>query len=446
MNRITSRLIARYGVRQLEMLHQANTAADAAELHVAAAWQKLLDYIRTRPRDPWAARIHIAHILAPLGPALATELRKRFRRLAKWGHAAAVDPLVDELPSKFVRARASVAAAVLHEEHEADKTEPGQVRVQYGRESLAMPGGLQVLNTAHARERAREPARKVSRDRARELFEAILFPPPSEEEVDAIVFSTDWERRIMALTGLAPPEEIAAKLTAGFVQGKSMQAVAHDLVPVLDGVRASARRVARTEGVRVGHESQMAAWENLGDLRIGYQIHATLDQHTRPKHAARNGTIYYREPAPGQESEDEMPRPPIEEDGSVAHNCRCHNTPVLRSLAELTDNPEAMALFTTAKDKIIPDPVVYSQWFDGADDKRRRLAVGARRYEVVRDRLDGRLPSWGDFLDPNSGKLMHVETLRREPDADRFTRRAAVAELMAERKRAIQRAAAMQPI
>lgn len=87
----------------------------------------------------------------------------------------------------------------------------------------------------------------------------------------------------------------------------------------------------RHESIPVSGDEQLDMHErHAGDLIIGYQIHAVLDEQTRPEHRERDGTVYYRDPGPGQKGMDEMPRPPREADGNMAWNCRCMLTPVLR--------------------------------------------------------------------------------------------------------------------
>lgn len=61
---------------------------------------------------------------------------------------------------------------------------------------------------------------------------------------------------------------------------------------------------------------------------IGWQVLGILDDRIRPAHRERHKTIYYANPKPGQKGYDEMPNPPYEADGSLAHNCRCVVIPV----------------------------------------------------------------------------------------------------------------------
>ena len=164
------------------------------------------------------------------------------------------------------------------------------------------------------------------------LTVGALFPPPTPDEVTRIVFNSNWAQRMGRLTRLAAPEAVAARVAVGVQQGMTQQQLAKLLRPAVQGVASSARRIARTEGLRVGHEAKQEAYDALGDLVVGYQVHAVLDSATRPEHRRRDGWIFYRDPKPGQRPMTDCPHPPLEADGTVAHNCRCYLTPVLRPL------------------------------------------------------------------------------------------------------------------
>jgi SPP1 gp7 family putative phage head morphogenesis protein len=106
--------------------------------------------------------------------------------------------------------------------------------------------------------------------------------------------------------------------------------IAREILPAVQNVQASARRIARTESLRVAAAVQMEAHAGLGSLVVGYRINATLDKNTRPEHRARDGTAYYAHPQGDQLGYDQMPRPPQESDGSMAWNCRCWLSPLIR--------------------------------------------------------------------------------------------------------------------
>ena len=91
--------------------------------------------------------------------------------------------------------------------------------------------------------------------------------------------------------------------------------------------------------MRVAAATQMDAHAALGDLVVGYKVHATLDNNTRPWHRSRDGQRYYLDPAPDQKGMAQCPHPPDEAaDPSerpvgtprTAWNCRCYLTPILR--------------------------------------------------------------------------------------------------------------------
>ena len=280
----------------------------------------------------------------------------------------------------------------------------------------------------------------VSKEQAEQIKDAIFEQIP-KDKLDAIVLGgpaygrKSWHARIAQQTQLAPPDQIAALVTTGYLQGETPTALAKRLRPWVQGVASSARRVARNESMRIAHATRMEAYENMGDMVVGYQIHATMDTRVRPEHAARSGTIYYKKPVMGQLGLDKMPQPPLEEDGTVAHNCRCWITPVLEVQSQVEDNPAAKALFTDNKDKLIPNPAVYNDWFDRASESDKERVVGKSRLKTIRNQLGaGEKISWGHFVNPNNGSLIDTDVLKNEHPNIRIGRLEKFDELMADRK------------
>lgn len=160
---------------------------------------------------------------------------------------------------------------------------------------------------------------------------ADLFPAPSVDWVALVlapfVRPADW-RQLGTDAHKRMPEDLAAQIAASMAAGKTHREVARDIQPLLDGSRVRAVRAARTFGLHAAHAGQRAAWDQAGDLIAGFTVHATF-HNTRPEHAARDGTTYWKNPRPGQKGMDECPRPPLEADGSIAWNCACWLTPVL---------------------------------------------------------------------------------------------------------------------
>lgn len=391
-------MAARIGIAQAQTLAHADRIADGIDGKIKRLWAKILRLMASKPLPP-DARTQIADLLRQVFFLTISGLSSGFHQLAKVSHARAVDELMTITP------QAALNVALVGE------SEP-QTGLQESR-------------------RLTEPQRR--------RVQAQLFPSLSADRVTQIVrqptASLSWQGRIASISGLAPPDQLAALVIQGISQGQTVDRMARAIFPTVNGVRTSARRIARTEGMRVAHEARMDAYAGLGDLIIGYQIHATMDWRVRPHHAARNGTVYYRNPKPGQESMARMPRPPIEEDGSVAHNCRCYLTPVLDVDPDIENDPSAKALFTDNDHKLVPDPVTYDDWFQTASDQERRWAVGARRLAIVSRQLaPGESLTWAHFLDPKTGQLLSLDTLRKETESARDARVDMVNDVIAQRR------------
>lgn len=407
---LTARLAAISGIRQLHLLDKANGLADEVDRLFARSWRRVLSLLRSR--DSFNAAAQSRAVFDALYPDLVRVMAGGFSRLVTWSHGQSARMLSRSLPLDYLQAAIVTPRIPRHTLEDASGDPAGLL--QFAIDPLT---GLAVTDRTTS---LREPA--VDKDAARKLFEQLLLPPLPENKIQRLIFQSGWTQRIESLSKLAAPDLLTTTITQGIAQGKTQAEIARLLLPALDGVRASARRVARTVGLDVAHQAQMEAFDGLGDLLAGYQIHAVLDQHTRPAHAARNGTVYWRDPQAGQLGFDVMPQPPKESDGTYAPNCRCHLTPVLRQPAALRDRTPSYA---TAAGRIVPDPAVYSEWFERAPDRLRRMAVGARRYEHVKQQL-GTTPRWADFLHPETGELLHLDTLKQESAFDRIQRRQAV--------------------
>ena len=434
MNRITSRLAARAGTRQIEAIIKADAAADSADRAITRLWSQVLALLRSTS-NPWEAHHRTRHLFRDLAPTLHNTLSDSLTGIASWGHQSAVANLVRTLPRDYLALAAGRRFATL----ESRELREDLARDFAGIITLGIDAGGQLV----ARDRAahlREPARQgMTIEEQYELFKRLLFPPPSMADLTRIVFGAfhgvRWDQRLAGVSRLASPEQMAGVIMAGYSQGKNQREIAKDLMPIVDNVRSAAKRIARTEGMRIAGEIQMDAHERLGSLCVGYQILATLDQHTRPAHRARNGQIFYKQPEVGQKGIDQMPRPPLESDGSLAWNCRCTLVPVLAPPSSLPK--ETGPVFTTAEDKLIPDPTIYADWWQQADDRRRRLAVGSRRYSVAKDVL-GHTPRYEHLVDPQTGALLSLDRLRAESPADRLARVALVRGEMAQRRAEIR--------
>jgi hypothetical protein len=380
-------MAARAGISQARALVHTDDLADEVDAATLKAWNRILRLLRVSPPPPDLQK-RLAEMLRGISTDAIGRLTDGMTKLAKITHRQLAMDLVVESP------RAVIALA---------------------------------LQTTAVKEAKLTPAESAQ-------VQAQLIPPITQTDAEAIVNApskgTTWQARIQAQTGLGSPDQIAALVAMQAAQGATVQQLTAALAPIVQGNRVTARRVARTEGLRVAHAARMQAFDGLGDMLIGYQIHGTMDWRIRPHHALRNGNVYKINPAPGELSvANDMPHPPMESDGSVAFNCRCYLSPVLSVDPDVENDPAAKALFLTNDKKLIPDPVVYSEWFDTATEQERRWAVGAGRLKAATDRLaPGEALTWSAVLDPFDGQLVTIDDIKNESDKERKTRMDGVAD------------------
>lgn len=276
---------------------------------VRDAWSRVLALIPDNPSThhaiaflPAMVRREVSHLAAALPKAYQRELYD----LALWGHATA--------------ARSISAAARRHQRKSEKKRDP---KVNTGGEVTFTALGSVVTQPALVPPKPPPPgsiAAAAGGDRFD--YSGLVIQPPTVAEITRIVGPVP-----LSLTRLGA-EKAAATVWQGIASGQNRLQIAKSLQKQFDGYAAAARRVARTEGLRVATETQLSASEQLSDMITGYQILATLDDRTRPEHRERHGRIYYRDPKGNQKGFDEMPRPPIDPGGEMAWNCRCTMAPV----------------------------------------------------------------------------------------------------------------------
>lgn len=297
---VARRLSLRAESRHYDAVNRTERAADAADAAVHKVWADVLRLLANET-DPVVAYFRAVQVFRRLLPAARRGLADGLGGLMRWSHRSAVDAILQTMPKEWLTAllvkRRVVESRALREDL------LGSLRFFYA------PGGTVGFD---------EPPEELTADQQRELLQRFVFAPPERSQTD--IFLNRLISGFAPRPDLVSPELLGGIVSAGFSQGKTSQQIAADLLPAVDGVRVSARRTARTWGIHIAHSASMDAYDELGDMVIGYQVHATLDTNTRPEHRKRDGTIYYREPEAGQKGFDEMPQPPLEADGSVAWN------------------------------------------------------------------------------------------------------------------------------
>lgn len=453
MNRWLSQRLAAHSVtQQIEASVRADAAAAAVDRVFRDHWRNLLRDLNTRVIVQAQAAAHQA--LVGSFPLAVSTVRGILDRHTRWSWATGQGHARSTLPLAYLEAGAKLRLGVTESLLEApyapsvsDITDPkpdsGAIELAlHGLGFPIRPGDIRFTMRSRYTEPAASP---LTPEAKRAAFLDLLFPPPSQGVIDSILYATvqgqTWEQRLAGATRTsATPQQLAHVVGQGVAQGKTVQEIAKALLPVVDGVRSTARRIARTESLRVIQEASFQSWQGMKELIVGYQIKAVLDQVTRPDHAKRNGTIYYTDPKNGQKGMSECPHPPLEADGSIAWNCRCGLAKVMAPLPHLQT-----VEFKTAAGKAIGDPQTYDQWFAGASEQHRRTAVGSRRYDAARELL-GRTPDWPAFVDPEDGGLLTLGQIKAETASDRAARIGAVRSAMGERRDLLRKVLTMRAV
>lgn len=413
---VNARLVAKMHLRQVEVLEQLGRLENGIDQMVPFEdfWRIVTRGSSSVPKTAeFAARVE--SLLADV----RILIRRRFKELAYRSHDWAVEALTSAIPAKILEYLAPIEPRF--EQIKPDR--PGKlvfdnstIRLVYEDESkpFGVPSKL--------------AKKDLSDEEKEQIRKYILFPPPSQAEVSRIINTgritqapngdqfENWETRFDRLSKLINDKKLAFnEIVTGYSQGENIDALQKRLEPVVGGIKASARRIARTEGSRIAEQIQRRTWDELGDMMVGVQILAVLDERTRPEHATRNGRIYYRRPGPGQKSIAELPDLPD------AANCRCTSTPVLEPPEEFKNDPAMRDAYRAAA-KPSGDPSTYQDWFASASIAKRKLVTGVERYETIRSALgDKREPRWSDFIN-SDGELLPVDRLANESTVERTAR------------------------
>jgi len=180
-----------------------------------------------------------------------------------------------------------------------------------------------------------------------EIVRAIEFPPPTPEQIDAILNATSANDGLSAMSRIKTVESarmgevrdlIKGAFSGGFEGASAVEAIAPRLRHLVGndpgqstGMNYRAKRIARTEGVRIAETGLRETWEEVGDVIEAIVWYSARVPRTRPDHAARHEKRYLRTSSREFIARDGERLPEI----PLGPNCLCWTSAELR--ADLTD-------------------------------------------------------------------------------------------------------------
>ncbi len=173
---------------------------------------------------------------------------------------------------------------------------------------------------------------------AREIVRNAEFGKPTPEQVDAVLSATNAPDGLSAMERIKTvlPRDlerlrgiIRETMSADFSGASAVGAMKNRIAPLLDtneGINWKAKRIARTEGVRVAEAAMRASWEPVKDLLKGIRTFTADDSNVRETHQKWHDKLYYRTSDGAYIAEDGEHLPEFPADA----NCRCYTTQELR--------------------------------------------------------------------------------------------------------------------
>lgn len=176
-------------------------------------------------------------------------------------------------------------------------------------------------------------------DEAMALIRQIEFPPPPRATVRRWMNRTDARDGLSAMQRIVTIVErekprlksiIIETMSGGLPEEKAsaIDELSKRIRPFFandEGINWKARRIARTEGVRIAEDTLRESWQDSEDLFDGIRTFTANDQNVREEHAGWHDKLFKRQ-ADGDYVADDGERLPTFPAGP---NCRCWSTPEL---------------------------------------------------------------------------------------------------------------------
>ena len=274
------------------------------------------------------------------------------RRLWDWAWVDVTASWIDSLPlgywlQRLVPVKLLTAVDEARRQYAADSQghasmltsgEPWKIAQRPLREAIDDRGDLEIENQWR-----RILDGQATRAEALEIIRLSEFGSPTPEEIDAILNATSAADGLSAMeriktVGAKDIGQLRSSIRvalSGEIEGASaVEALSKAIRPILsknEGLNYKARRIARTEGVRVAQAAMTESWRPLGDMLMGIQAWTAGDSNVRDSHRHFHGKLYRRVGGRFEFVASDGERLP---EFPVAPNCRGYTSQVL--IPELT--------------------------------------------------------------------------------------------------------------
>ena len=338
-----SQKLAKLNRRRFDAAMRRTAQGEARIVQEIGLWEKDIQAAVMRR----APERELLGVLGGLPDRLAEILGADLERMLEFGYSSAADNLIRSLPQSSLTTAIVRRLRIPQVEEGAPLWQPPlpkfvrnrlpvswwQPRLWQPRHLMREDGadeafGLPIWIVNLLKRKKRIPPREFIA-----LAHSVLFPPVKKRRARAMLKKSiwgdtlSWNDRLKKMGRNLGFSSLVSDLVKS-PHDVTIDTLTKIIAPAVDGAKWQARRIARTESLRVANQAQRETWKPLSRAGVisAVQIVATIDSATRDHHVARHGRIYSQRTPDGpfiSDGGELLPALPDEP------NCRCWDSPIL---------------------------------------------------------------------------------------------------------------------
>ena len=316
-----SQKLAKLNRRRFDAAMRRTAQGEARIVQEIGLWEKDIQAAVMRR----APERELLGVLGGLPDRLAEILGADLERMLEFGYSSAADNLIRSLPQSSLTTAIVRRLRIPQVEEGAPLWQPRHLMREDGAdEAFGLP--IWIVNLLKRKKRI--PPREFIA-----LAHSVLFPPVKKRRARAMLKKSiwgdtlSWNDRLKKMGRNLGFSSLVSDLVKS-PHDVTIDTLTKIIAPAVDGAKWQARRIARTESLRVANQAQRETWKPLSRAGVisAVQIVATIDSATRDHHVARHGRIYSQRTPDGpfiSDGGELLPALPDEP------NCRCWDSPIL---------------------------------------------------------------------------------------------------------------------